>query len=189
MPTSPVIQSYHNPILIVQLCLKSVVLSTLWYHASIPGKTMCCIILWWRIKPSSCVYDPVCFLSNFGHRTIQKGLETTNSKTWRVKFLKKLSCFIGTGEEVKCKNLVSNRLIRGVYIIDPAWGQDGWILAEFAFCEVEVHKNVKREWVQYPAILTELAWSIKDLLYGIKSTEKKNDLCTCLFSSTEKEPS
>ena len=34
---------------------------------------------------------------------------------------------------------------------------------------------------------TELAWSIKDLLYGIKSTEK-NDLRTCLFSSTEKEP-
>ena len=54
--------------------------------------------------------------------------------------------------------------------------------------EVEVHKNVKRERGQYPAILTELAWSIKDLLYGIKSTEK-NDLRTCLFSSTEKGPS
>ena len=54
--------------------------------------------------------------------------------------------------------------------------------------EVEVHKNVKRERGQYSAILTELAWSIKDLLYGIKSTEK-NDLRTCLFSSTEKEPS
>ena len=54
--------------------------------------------------------------------------------------------------------------------------------------EVEVHKNVKRERGQYPVILTELAWSIKDLLYGIKSTEK-NDLRTCLFSSTEKEPS
>ena len=54
--------------------------------------------------------------------------------------------------------------------------------------EVEVHKNVKRERGQYPAILTELAWSIKELLYGIKSTEK-NDLRTCLFSSTEKEPS
>ena len=54
--------------------------------------------------------------------------------------------------------------------------------------EVEVHKNVKRERSQYPAILTELAWSIKDLLHGIKSTEK-NDLRTCLFSSTEKEPS
>ena len=50
-------------------------MSTLWYHASIPGKTMCCIILWWRIKPSSCVYHPLCFLSNFGHRTIHKQLE------------------------------------------------------------------------------------------------------------------
>ena len=83
---------------------------------------------------------------------------------------------------------------RHVYIIDQVRGQDGWILAEFSFCvfmdrdEVEVHKNVKRERGQYPAILTELAWSIKDLLYGIKSTEK-NDLRTCLFSSTEKEPS
>ena len=81
-----------------------------------------------------------------------------------------------------------------VYVIDQARGQDGWILAEFSFCvfmdrdEVSVHKNVKRERGQYPAILTELAWSIKDLLYGIKSTEK-NDLRTCLFSSTEKEPS
>ena len=38
--------------------------------------------------------------------------------------------------------------------------------------EVEVQKNPKRERGQYPAILTELAWSIKDLSYGIKSTEK-----------------
>ena len=36
---------------------------------------------------------------------------------------------------------------------------------------------------QYPAILTELiAWSIKDLLYGIKST-KKNNLHTCLLQN------
>ena len=81
-----------------------------------------------------------------------------------------------------------------VYIIDQVRGQDGWILVEFSFCvfmdrdEVEVHENAKRERGQYPAILTELAWSIKDLLYGIKSAEK-NDLRTCLFSSTEKEPS
>ena len=54
--------------------------------------------------------------------------------------------------------------------------------------EDEVHKNVKRERGQYPAILTELVWSIKDLLYGIKSSEK-NDLRTYLFSSIEKEPS
>ena len=29
---------------------------------------------------------------------------------------------------------------------------------------VEVHKNAKKERGQYPAILTEQAWSIKDLL-------------------------
>ena len=81
-----------------------------------------------------------------------------------------------------------------VYIIDEARGQDGWMLAEFYFSvfmdrdEVEVHKNAKRERGQYPAILTELAWSIKDLLHGIKSTEK-NELRTCLFSSAEKETS
>ena len=81
-----------------------------------------------------------------------------------------------------------------VYIIDQARGQDGWILAEFSICvcmdrdEVEVYNNAKREGGQYLAILSELAWSIKDLLYGIKSTER-NDLRTCLFSSTEKEPS
>ena len=85
---------------------------------------------------------------------------------------------------------------KDVYIIDQARGQDGWILAESSFCvfmdrdEVEVHKNVKRERGQYPIILTELAWSIKDLLYGIESTEK-NDLRTFLFSNIniEKEPS
>ena len=38
--------------------------------------------------------------------------------------------------------------------------------------KVEVHKDAKRERGQYPAILTELAWSLKDLSYGIKSTEK-----------------
>ena len=32
--------------------------------------------------------------------------------------------------------------------------------------EIEVHKNAKKERGQYPAILTEQAWSIKDLLYG-----------------------
>ena len=31
---------------------------------------------------------------------------------------------------------------------------------------VSVHKNAKKERGQYPAILTEQAWSIKDLLYG-----------------------
>ena len=31
---------------------------------------------------------------------------------------------------------------------------------------VEVHKHAKQERGQYQAILTEQAWSIKDLLYG-----------------------
>ena len=50
---------------------------------------------------------------------------------------------------------------------------DGWILAEFFFCVfmdrngVEVHKHAKKERGQYQAILTEQAWSIKDLLYGV----------------------
>ena len=32
--------------------------------------------------------------------------------------------------------------------------------------EVEVHKLAKKERGQYPAILTEQTWSIRDLLYG-----------------------
>ena len=40
------------------------------------------------------------------------------------------------------------------------------------FLRLYVHKIAKRERGQYSAILTELAWSIKDLLYGINSTEK-----------------
>ena len=34
--------------------------------------------------------------------------------------------------------------------------------------EVEVHKLAKNERGQYPAILTEQTWSIKDLLYGFR---------------------
>ena len=34
--------------------------------------------------------------------------------------------------------------------------------------EVEVHKLSKKEQGQYPAILTEQTWSIKDLLYGFR---------------------
>ena len=72
-------------------------------------------------------------------------------------------------------------------------GQDGWILVEFSFCvfmdrdEVGVHENAKRERGQYPAILTELAWSIKDLLSGIKSTEK-NDLRSRYFRALKRNP-
>ena len=40
----------------------------------------------------------------------------------------------------------------------------GYILAKFFFCVL--HKLAKKERGQYPDILTEQAWSIKDLLYG-----------------------
>jgi len=33
---------------------------------------------------------------------------------------------------------------------------------------VEVHQLTKKEQGQYPGILTEQAWSIKDLLYGFR---------------------
>ena len=95
---------------------------------------------------------------------------------------------------LRVNNMQITKTALSVFIIDQVRGQDGWILVEFSFClfmdrdEVEVHENAKRERGQYPAILTELAWSIKDLLYGIKGTGE-NDLLTCLFSSTEKEPS
>ena len=37
------------------------------------------------------------------------------------------------------------------------------------FCVfMDTQKHAKKELGQYPAILTEQAWSIKDLLYGIK---------------------
>ena len=47
--------------------------------------------------------------------------------------------------------------------------------------EVEVDKNTK-ERGQYPAILTEQAWSIKDLLYGQKITPKN-----FAFAGTKRE--
>ena len=56
--------------------------------------------------------------------------------------------------------------------------------------EVEVNKNAKKERGQYPAILTEQAWSIKDLLYGFtmklklqqqNKTRHENDLLGMKF--------
>ena len=71
------------------------------------------------------------------------------------------------------------RMCSFIWIIGQASGQDDWILAKFffffCFCVfmvrdgVEVHKVAKKEERgQYPAILTEQAWSIKDLLYDFR---------------------
>ena len=50
-----------------------------------------------------------------------------------------------------------------------------WLdIGQVLFCvfmdrdEVEVHKHAKKERGQYPAILIEQTWSIKDLLYGFR---------------------
>ena len=49
--------------------------------------------------------------------------------------------------------------------------------SSFEFDEVEVHKDEKKkERGQYPAILTEQAWSIKNLFYGIKQQKMIFDL-------------
>ena len=61
-----------------------------------------------------------------------------------------------------------------LHIRDQAWGQHGWILAKFFSFFLHVygpqlylgHKHAEKERGQYPAILAEEAWSIKDLLYG-----------------------
>ena len=42
----------------------------------------------------------------------------------------------------------------------------GYWPSSFFACFVKVHKLAKKERGQYPAILTEQTWSIKDLLYG-----------------------
>ena len=42
---------------------------------------------------------------------------------------------------------------------------------------VYIHKHTKLEWGQYPAILTEQAWSIKDLLHGINLQNMINFPC------------
>ena len=43
---------------------------------------------------------------------------------------------------------------------------NGWILAKLFF--LRVYKHAKTQRGQYPAILTEQAWSIEDFLYGFR---------------------
>ena len=72
-------------------------------------------------------------------------------------------------------------------VIDQARSQDGWILTELFSCMFidgfEVHNHAKKERGHYPAILSEQAWSRKDLLYyydGIKNTRKWSFGKNCL---------
>ena len=69
--------------------------------------------------------------------------------------------------------------------IDQAQGQDGWILAKFSFAFLWPELNLRstktwRDWGQYTASLTELAWSMEDLLCGIPGTCRFVFLLLCL---------
>ena len=69
-------------------------------------------------------------------------------------------------EKFTVREMVAGQRKYGV--IDKVWGQDDWIFASFFVCvfmdwdRVEVHKHAKKERGQYPANLTEQAWSIKN---------------------------
>ena len=66
-----------------------------------------------------------------------------------------------------------------MYIIDQAWGQDGWILAEFSFCVFMDRDKVEG---------LGLGLGLVNKRFIIWHKEHwKNYLRTCLFSSTEKE--
>ena len=54
----------------------------------------------------------------------------------------------------------------------------GYWPSSFFACVCE-HEHTKKEQDQYPAILIEQAWSIKDLLYGIR--HQKSEFCTLIY--------
>jgi len=58
-----------------------------------------------------------------------------------------------------------------IWVIDQAWGQDDWQYWPSSFffaCSWTMESQKFKERGQYPAILTEQAWSIKDILYGFR---------------------
>ena len=57
----------------------------------------------------------------------------------------------------------------------------------YIYIYIYIYIYAKRERGQYLAILTELAWSIKDLLYGLKSTEKMTFVLVC-FRALKRKP-
>ena len=63
------------------------------------------------------------------------------------------------------------------------FGQDGWILASFLFCEfmdldsVSVHKHTKKEVGEYPAIVTSLLVNNLHLQHG-KQHHMKVQYCS-----------
>ena len=92
------------------------------------------------------------------------------------KFFKKLKFQLF--EKLTGANYINSKLDEKkpyIGVINKVWGLDGWILAKsFFFCvfmdldSVSVHKLTEKERGQYPAILAEQTWSIKNLLYSFR---------------------
>ena len=68
----------------------------------------------------------------------------------------------------------SKQLVEYVWVIDQMSGQHGWILAHFFAClwtDTRSRGSINsqnKERDQYPVILTEQTWLIKDLLHGFR---------------------
>ena len=86
---------------------------------------------------------------------------------------------------------ISQKAIQYMYIVywPRLFGQDGWILASFFFCEfmslyfVSIHKHAKKSCWQYPATSTKQAWSVTHIIiicivyfYNTNRTQRTNHL-------------
>ena len=63
-------------------------------------------------------------------------------------------------------------------VIDQVWVKGDWILTETKSRSINSQKKYRG---QYPAILTEQAWSVKDLLYDFR---RKVNVVTFFFKIT-----
>ena len=89
-----------------------------------------------------------------------------------------MSLALGNGallEQESCTSLQSrvsmgkfNKIIEYGLLTKREVKMAGYWPSSLFSCLFKVHKHAKKEQGQYPANLTEQAWSIIDLLYGIK---------------------
>ena len=88
------------------------------------------------------------------------------------RYLANMSANISTNTRPKCWLRRASRHIARHISRVPV---DRWLdIEQVLFCVfmdqdgVEVHKRTKKEWGEHPAILTEKAWSKKNLLFGFR---------------------
>ena len=74
----------------------------------------------------------------------------------------------------KYELLVLTKLVRSIWLDIAFFFACLWTWTKSRSIQ---YAKKKKQFGQYPAILTEQAWSIKDLLYGIKHQHKTNFPC------------